>query len=408
MDRASLRALAPAFGLGLAVAASHGIGRFGYALLLPAMREDLGWSYLQASWMNTANALGYVGGAMAGYVLLRTIHTRTLFASGLLLTVLTVALTGLGGPFEWLFVMRLLAGFGTAWAFSCGSTIVTELYAADPKLRGYAAGVFFGCAGIGMILTAVIVPALTQAGGAGTWRTGWFLLGGTAALLAFWPLLAMRAAIAVQRNAGAPAMQPAQRALAAEAPSIRANALVQFSYFLFAVAHTAYIFFVFAWLRSGHADWRLAAAMWIVLGAAIFASGFAWQRALAAWHATSTMALTCAIVGAGSALPLLAYSSLAVIVSAVLVGSSLFIVPAAVSVLVRQQLPPAAWGPAMMHYTVIFSLGQAVGSWATGWLADVYSLATALSLGSAGLLLGAACAAAARALSLHGVAANAR
>jgi len=29
------------------------------------MRDDLGWSYAQAGWLNTANALGYVLGAAA-------------------------------------------------------------------------------------------------------------------------------------------------------------------------------------------------------------------------------------------------------------------------------------------------------------------------------------------------------
>jgi predicted MFS family arabinose efflux permease len=47
----------------------------------------------------------------------------------------------------------------------------------------------------------------------------------------------------------------------------------------------------------------------------------------------------------------------------------------------------------MMLFTVIFSIGQAIGSWATGWLADRHSLLFALSCGSAGLLTAAALAA---------------
>ena len=47
------------------------MARFAYALLLPAMRDDLGWNYAQAGGLNTANALGYVLGAASGYLLLR-------------------------------------------------------------------------------------------------------------------------------------------------------------------------------------------------------------------------------------------------------------------------------------------------------------------------------------------------
>ena len=48
--------LAPTIGLG--------IGRFAYALVLPDMRDDLGWSYSAAGFMNTINAVGYLVGAL--------------------------------------------------------------------------------------------------------------------------------------------------------------------------------------------------------------------------------------------------------------------------------------------------------------------------------------------------------
>ena len=41
-----------------------GLARFAYALLLPAMRADLGWSYADAGAINTANAAGYLAGAL--------------------------------------------------------------------------------------------------------------------------------------------------------------------------------------------------------------------------------------------------------------------------------------------------------------------------------------------------------
>src|SRR5438477_1772573 len=44
--------LAPTIGLG--------IGRFAYSLVLPDMRDTLGWSYSVAGFMNTINAAGYL------------------------------------------------------------------------------------------------------------------------------------------------------------------------------------------------------------------------------------------------------------------------------------------------------------------------------------------------------------
>ena len=57
-------ALVTAFALALASAVSLGLARFSYALLLPAMRADLGWSYFTAGAMNTCNAAGYLLGAL--------------------------------------------------------------------------------------------------------------------------------------------------------------------------------------------------------------------------------------------------------------------------------------------------------------------------------------------------------
>jgi len=45
-------------GLALGPAVSNGFSRFAYGLVLPAMRDDLGWSYTEAGGINTANALG--------------------------------------------------------------------------------------------------------------------------------------------------------------------------------------------------------------------------------------------------------------------------------------------------------------------------------------------------------------
>ena len=52
-----------ALALSLGAAVSLGLARFSYALLLPPMRADLGWSYFTAGAMNTVNAAGYLAGA---------------------------------------------------------------------------------------------------------------------------------------------------------------------------------------------------------------------------------------------------------------------------------------------------------------------------------------------------------
>ncbi|MBU4505927.1 MAG: YbfB/YjiJ family MFS transporter, partial [Gammaproteobacteria bacterium] len=84
-DRTPYLRLALALSLGAAV--SLGITRFAYGLLLPPMRDDLGWSYTLAGAMNTANAVGYLIGALAmSWLLKRLSPMRVLLAGSVLAT----------------------------------------------------------------------------------------------------------------------------------------------------------------------------------------------------------------------------------------------------------------------------------------------------------------------------------
>jgi hypothetical protein len=47
-------------GLSMGPVIALGLARFAYALLLPAMRGELGWSYADAGAMNAANAAGHL------------------------------------------------------------------------------------------------------------------------------------------------------------------------------------------------------------------------------------------------------------------------------------------------------------------------------------------------------------
>ena len=59
--------------LSLAATVGLGIGRFAYALVLPDMRENLGWSYSAAGFMNTINAVGYLVGALVASRLIQRV-----------------------------------------------------------------------------------------------------------------------------------------------------------------------------------------------------------------------------------------------------------------------------------------------------------------------------------------------
>jgi predicted MFS family arabinose efflux permease len=366
----------PAFGLGLSVAAGNGLARFAYALVLPAMRDDLRWTYAQAGWLGTANALGYILGAISGYVLLRRLRPSQLFTYGLVLVFVPLLLTGLHADHLWLTTTRIAAGVGTAWAFACGGALVAARYQHHPALRGTATGVFFAGGGIGIALAGVCVnPLLAYTGSAG-WPGAWLMLGGLATLASIWP---MREA----RRIGGSANETSS-----EAMDLRGLWPSLLSYFLVACGYIVYMTFIFAWMRDQQLSWQFGTAVWLMLGGSAALSPFVWRRALDAWHPGVTLAASSAAMLLGTLLPILSASAASVLLSAACFGASLFIAPAAVAVLIRKTMAPGQWAKGMIFYTVLFAVGQAIGPVLSGWVADHSSLNASMVFAAA--LLGLA------------------
>lgn len=375
-SRADKMSLWPAFGLGLSVAAGNGLARFAYALVLPAMRDDLHWSYAEAGWLGTANALGYVLGAVSGYVLLRRLRPSRLFSLGLVLTFVALLLTSLRADLSWLTTTRVLAGVGTAWAFACGGALVAARYQSHPALRGTATGMFFAGGGIGIALAGVCVnPLLAYTGSAG-WPAAWLLLGLLATLASVWPI---REARRIDGSANA---------TSSEAMDLRGLWPSLLSYFLVACGYIVYMTFIFAWMGDRQLSWQFGTAVWLTLGGAAALSPFVWRRALDAWHPGVTLAASCVAMLLGTLLPILSASAASVLLSAACFGLGIFIAPAAVAVLVRKTMTPGQWAKGMIFYTVLFAVGQAIGPVLSGWVADRSSLSASMVFAAA--LLGLA------------------
>lgn len=364
----------PAFGLGLSIAVSIGLARFSYALLLPAMREALGWDYAQAGWLNTANALGYVVGAVTSYGLLRRLSPARLFSTGLYVTCLSLFVTGASSWLLWLSAARLLSGVGAAWVFSCGSALVSARYQNDAHRRGTATGLFFAGSGLGIVLSGVAVSPLLARLGAHGWPQAWLLLGLLAFLLSVWPLREARHATAVAMTASS------------EPLSLRGLWMPLIGYFIFAAGYIVYMTFIVAWMHLQGWSWEVGLLVWLTLGVGVMLSPFVWRPALNRWSPAVTLAAGCAVTMVGAIVPLVGQGVIGLVVSAALFGLGVFIAPAAVAVLTRHSMPPALWAKGMTLFTVVFSVGQAIGPVAAGWVADATSLHLSLAFGAALLL----------------------
>jgi predicted MFS family arabinose efflux permease len=352
-----------AAGLAAGPAVVLGIARFAYGLLLPGMRADLHWSFAQAGTINTANALGYLAGAMITPRVTARIGRGPAFLGGIVVVVAALLATGLASGFGTLLALRVLAGVAGALVFIGGMDLAAWLGHGRSSTRAAVLlGVYVGGGGLGIVLSGMVVPPILALGGPGAaWRIGWLAL----AVLSLTGLVAARWAAGL---VAAPAM--ARRGEGAGWPARRFVPSIV-AYTLFGVGYISYITFVVALLVHQGLSSVLVGSFWVLLGVASLLSVPLWGRALGRLRGGRGPALVLAVVSVGAALPLLGGGAVAAMASALVFGGAFLAVVTSFAAVVRDALPAPQWGPAIAALTAVFAFGQCAGPVLTGLLSDV-------------------------------------
>ena len=327
------------------------------------MRLDLGWSYLLAGAMNTGNAFGYFLGALATPLLLRRWGAQRLLLGGALLTGGFMLLSGLVTGSGLLFMQRILAGISSAFIFIAGGVLAARLAALRGRQAGLLLGIYYGGTGLGIVLSALLVPlALAGAqahGSAHDWQWAWLLLG----------VLCLIATVG---------MAFAARSIPDAAPQDRAHARFRLrafgyglaAYFMFGVGYIGYMTFVVALLKQQGMPTPMITLFYSALGLAVIASSFIWARMLDRFKGGESLAILNGLLGVATLLPVLSALPVVVFASGILFGAVFLSVVSSTTALVRHNAPAAAWSTGISVFTTVFALGQIVGPSVVGWIAD--------------------------------------
>jgi len=370
-----LSAFVTAIALALAAAVSLGLARFSYALLLPLMRADLGWSYTTAGAMNTVNAAGYLAGALLTPIALRRYGARAALIGGGLVAALLLIAHGLVSNDMALYVLRLLTGAASAATFVAGGLLAARLASqGEARTAGLVLGIYYGGTGVGIVASALLVPALGARGASHAWQGAWIALG-VAALVA--TALTAWATRTLDRTSSAAPIAHARF-------DSRRFVFGLVGYFLFGLGYIGYMTFVVTLLREQRLGDGLITAFYALLGIAVIASSWLWAGLLQRHRGGGAMRLLNALLALATVLPVLSAHPIAVFASGLLFGAVFLSVVASTTALVRHNAPPAAWPAGISAFTIVFAAGQIVGPTLVGWVAD----------GSGGLTRGLACSAA--------------
>jgi predicted MFS family arabinose efflux permease len=359
-----------------------GIGRFAYSLVLPDMRDSLGWSYSAAGFMNTINAAGYLVGALMASRLIKRYGLSASVRWGTVACIVSLVLCAVSGNFAVLSFARLLAGVGAAVGFVAGAALAARIAQSQPRRADFLLSLFYAGPGLGILSSGLIAPFVLQAFGPGSWWIVWWAMTVLAVAMTA-PLML----VPIDADGGLADRTPASFA-------IRPVLIYLTGYFLFGAGYIAYMTFMIAYVRDAGGGAVAQSAFWSLIGASAFLTPWLWGRVLGLDRGGLSIAIILGVNALGAGLPLFGHSALLLSISALVFGVSFFAVVASTTAFIRFNYPPSVWPKGIAAMTIAFGIGQTLGPLAVGAITDAFgSLSYALNVSAAMLAAGAiACA----------------
>jgi len=358
---------------GLTLFCALGLARFGYGMLLPSMRSDLGLPYDRMGFISTGNFLGYLAAVALSPLALKRFRPRGIVACGLLLVAGCVYGISCSSSFVALLVFYTLVGVGGGFANIPLMVLISHWF--RRRYRGRANGLMIVGNGSAIMLAGAVVPLLNRVYGAGGWRIGWLLIAGIALVVGLLVALLVRndpQDIGLE-PVGAIDPLPVAGDGAAERPG-GGRVLLRLGviYCIFGITYMIYGTFIVATLVNeyGFAE-KQAGQFWSWVGFfSLFSSvGFGLLsdrigRRNALMLIFSLQAL--AYLLAGSDL-----GTVALMLSVVCYGLSNFAVPTVMAAVVADCFGLKHAAAAFSAVTLFFAIGQSIGPGAAGVLGEL-------------------------------------
>lgn len=382
----------------LTVLGCIGFARFGYTMILPDMQVALGLNNTQTGGLATANFVGYLVLALLGGLLASRYGPRRVIAASMLLTGVTMALTGSAGGFYAAVVWRALAGAGSG-----GSNVpIMSLQPAwfGHRRRGLATGIAVGGSSLALVATGYFVPHILDGYGEDGWRYSWFILGALVVLLGLLGLALLRdrpeekGLRPIAAGPDEPAPQTGKASALDWGQVYRSGAVWRLAlvYVAFGFSYIVYVTYFAKYLQDEVGYTKEAAGnLWAVVGWASIFCGLIWGTVSDLIGRKYGLALVYVVQAAAYAAFALWRSPVGYTVSAIAFGLTAWSIPGIVAAAcgdyVGARMAPAALG----FVTLFFGLGQAAGPTVAGWLTDVtQSFGPALLLAAGVALVGGA------------------
>ncbi len=383
---------------------AHGFGRMSYTLILPAMKDGLNFTYSELGLLGTGNFIGYLIMAIIGGLLAARFGPRVVISLALVFMGLTMILTGLAQTFAVAFGARLLTGLGHGAAYVPAMALGSTWFAI--QRRGFATGIVSAGIGGGTMIAGLVVPYILGAYGVEGWRYAWFYLGAAVLVIAVIAALVIRnrpddlgsTQIGAQSQAvsNSPKPQAVNQLDWSSVYKVKKVWYLGCVYFLYGFSYIIYMTFFAAYLcREMCMPQAEAGRLWALVGGLSIFCGVIWGglsdklgRGRGAAIAYVSLAISYGIFA-------LFQVNIAFYISAIVFGLTAWSIPTIMAATAGDYVGPRLAPAGLGFITLFFGIGQALGPWVGGYMADIsksftgpFLLATVVSLLGAIMSLG--------------------
>jgi predicted MFS family arabinose efflux permease len=367
----------------VAYLAAQGFGRFGFGLVLPAMRDGLGLSTGEMGLLAGIGLAAYLVSSVPAGALAARVGTRLVVVGGLLGTAAGLALTGLASSF-------LVAALAQSLVGASAPAAIVPLLAfggrwVGPSYRGRATGLVVAGGGTGLHLAGLLVPLWLAPGDASAWRRAWWGLASGVLVATVISALVLRDPPASRLSGGTLRGVPLVSGRAALQAIYRRAAVWRLAliFGLYGVSYIVSGTFFTAHLQRHGLDAATAGRLWSLAGLVAVGSGFLGGALADRLGPSVALCTLFTLQGTGMATLALGDGIGWFTVSVLIYGASMWGFPAAITKACAELVGPTLAPAAIGLMATIFAVGQAGGPIVAGLLADLTgSLAPGLLLGA--------------------------
>lgn len=331
-------------------------------MVLPNIQESLSLTTTQVGFIGTANFIGYLIGIFFANILYNKYETYKLIFTSILLQSISMFIMVLFNSYLYISLVYSFSGF-----FSAISNIAIMAYVANiiPKeYRGKALGLAVSGSGLAIIFSGEVVPYIESLIPNMPWKYSWMIFS----------LILLTVAFISKGVIKKHAKHDMPESKVSVLKYIKTSAFWKIAtiYMIFGISYSIFVtYFVSAVMDKYSLSSDISGDFWAILGLSSLFSGLIFGIIADKYGAYKSLFFVYTLQTIAHFILSIEIDSLALFVSAITFGISVWSIPSLVTLLTSQHFDVRRTAKVLSLLTILFASLQAIGPVAAGYIYDI-------------------------------------